>query len=140
MEPRLSLLTLGVEDLAQERAFYRALGWKESAAGNEHVAFFKTGGCVLGLYGKAALADDAAVGAEGSGFRRVTIAHNVRTREEVASVLDEARKAGATILKPAQDTFWGGHHGYFADPEGFLWEVAWNPGFPLDEGGMVLLP
>lgn len=137
MEQRLSLVTLGVSDLGRCRAFYRAMGWRESGASNESVAFFQAGGIVLALWGSEALAEDAGVPSEGSGFRRVALAYNTRTLEEVAVVLAEAEAAGGTILKPAQDTFWGGHAGYFEDPDGHLWEVAWNPGFPLDEAGNV---
>ena len=86
----------------------------------------------MALYPREALADDAGVPTEGSGFTGVTLAHNVRTREEVDAVLDEAVAAGATLVKAAQDVFWGGYSGYFADPEGYLWEVAWNPYFPID--------
>ena len=97
-------------------------------------------GTVLGLYGWAALAEDAHVEADGTGFRGVALAHNVRNREDVARVLAEAEAAGATIMKAAQDVFWGGHSGYFADPEGHLWEVAWNPHAPLDDEGFMQLP
>jgi len=141
MEPRLSLLTLGVADLAASRAFYGRLGFVESSAGNEHVAFFQAGGVVLALFGHGALAADAGVDAtSGGGFRGVALAHNVRERGQVAEILAEAERAGARVVKPAQDVFWGGHSGYFADPDGHLWEVAWNPFFPLDECGRVSLP
>ena len=93
------------------------------------------GGFALGLYGWDALAEDAAVPAEGEGFRGVALAYNGRMRDDVAKVLKHAEAAGATIVKQAEDVFWGGHSGYFADPEGHLWEVAWNPHTPLDEDG-----
>lgn len=141
MEPRISLVTLGVRDLAASRRFYvDGLGWPASPAGNEHVVFLKTRGAVVSLYGRKALAEDATVPEKGSGFRGIALAHNVRTREEVASVLDLARRAGGTVVKPAQDVFWGGHSGYFADPDGHLWEVAWNPQFPLNLMGELELP
>lgn len=141
MEPRLSLVTLGVADLARSRRFYgQGLGWRESSAGNETVAFFQLGGVVLALYGRDALAADAGLEAAGSGFGGIALAQNVRRREDVAAVLDRARAAGAAILKPAQDTFWGGHSGYFADPDGYPWEIAWNPHFPLDADGTVRVP
>jgi uncharacterized glyoxalase superfamily protein PhnB len=94
----------------------------------------------LALYPSEKLAEDAQVPGQGSGFRGVTLAHNVRRREEVGEVLALAAAAGATITKPAQDVFWGGHSGYFADPDGHLWEVVWNPFFPLGEDGSVVVP
>lgn len=139
MEPRLTLLTLGVTDLKASRKFYEALGFETSASGNEDVVFFKTSGIVLALFGREDLAKDASVDSSGSGFRGFTIAHNVRNKEDVARVLEEARQVGAKIVKPAQDVFWGGHCGYFADPDGFLWEVAWNPHSPLNEKGEMTL-
>jgi uncharacterized glyoxalase superfamily protein PhnB len=97
--------------------------------------FFQAGGVALALYPRAALAEDAAVGAAGVGFRSVTIAHNVRAKEDLSAVLAEAQAAGGQVVKPAQDVFWGGHSGYFADPDGHLWEVAWNPFLPLERMG-----
>lgn len=140
MEPRLSLVTLGVADLAASRTFYARLGFVESPAGNEHVAFFPAGGVVLALFGRAALAADAGCPEGGAGFRAVALAHNTRSRDEVAVVLVEAERAGGRIVKPAEDVAWGGHCGYFADPDGHLWEVAWNPFFPMDEAGRLTLP
>lgn len=143
MEPRLSLVTLGVEDLARSRRFYeQGLGWKPSSAGDhENVVFYPLGGMALALYGRAALAADANLKDTGSnGFGGITLAHNVRTREEVDAVLARARQAGARILKPAQDVFWGGYSGYFADPDGHPWEVAWNPHFKLAADGSLQLP
>lgn len=141
MEPRLSLLTLGVNDIGISREFYeKGLGWSVSSASNEHVVFLKTHGAVVALFGKTELAKDAGVDGQGSGFRDFALAHNVRTKEEVTEVLAQAERGGGRIVKPAQDVFWGGHSGYFEDPDGFLWEVAWNPHFPLDEKGEVQLP
>lgn len=141
MEQRFNIVTLGVADLAIARAFYeKGLGWKVSAASSGDIVFFSAGGVVLALYPRAALAEDAAVAAEGAGFRGVTLAHNVRNKEDVAAALKKAAAAGAKILKPAQDVFWGGHSGYFADPDGHLWEVAWNPHFKLNKRGEVELP
>jgi len=140
MQPRLSLVTLGVADVARSRAFYERLGFVASSASNPNVTFFQAGGTVLALFGWSALAQDATVPEQGSGFRGVTLAHNVATKDEVAAVLAEAVAAGATLVKPAQDVFWGGHCGYFADPDGHLWEVAWNPFAPLDGNGNVTLP
>ncbi len=140
MEPRLSLLTLGVADVARSRAFYERLGFTASPTSNQSVTFFPAGGVVLALYGRDALAEDAHVPPEGSGFGGVALAHNVRRREEVAAVLAEAEAAGGRVLKPAQDVFWGGHSGYFADPDGHPWEVAWNPFFSFTEDGRLVLP
>lgn len=140
MEPRLSLITIGVADLARSRAFYEKLGWRASSASQGDIVFFQAGGMALALYPRAALAEDAKVAPEGSGFRAIAIAHNVRAKEEVAIILAEAQAAGASIVKPAQDVFWGGHSGYFADPDGHLWEVAWNPFVPLAADGAFTLP
>ncbi len=140
MDQRLSLVTLGVRDLAAARAFYQRLGWKESPPSNEHVAFFQCGGMILALWSRDALVEDAKVGAAGSGFANVALAQNLRSKEAVDVALAEAEKAGARILKPAQEVFWGGYSGYFADPEGFAWEVAWNPGFAILPDGSVKLP
>lgn len=140
MEQRLSLVTLGVADLARARAFYEALGWVRSVKGAEGVAFYQAGSMAIGLWPRTELAKDAGVSADGGGFRGIALAHNVRTREEVDAVLAEAESVGAAIVKPAGEVFWGGYTGYFADPDGFLWEVAWNPGFPLAEDGALILP
>ena len=140
MEPRLTLVTLGVRDLPRSRAFYQALGFKASKAGDEKVFFFEAGGVVLAVYGRVALADDAHVDEVGSGFAGVSLAHNARSEAEVDAVLAEAVKAGAQLLKPAQKVFWGGYSGYFADPDGHVWEVAFNPHFPLDAAGRLQLP
>lgn len=141
MEARVSFVTLGVRDFQRSVKFYRdGLGFPLSSASKGDVAFFKTGGVVLTLYPTDKLAEDAHVPPEGSGFRGVTLAHNVRSREEVSEVLALAAKAGATITKPAQDTFWGGHGGYFSDPDGHLWEIVFNPYFPFAEDGRVVVP
>lgn len=140
MEPRLSLVTLGVADIARARAFYEALGFKASSDSNENVTFFDAGGVVLALFGRKALADDAHVPDSKPGFSGVALAHNVQSEEAVEAVLLEAKAAGATIIKPAQRAFWGGYSGYFSDPEGHVWEVAYNPFFPFDDAGHVVLP
>ncbi len=141
MEQRLTLVTLGVAEIARSRRFYeQGLGWRPSSAGdNENVVFYQLGGIALGLYGRAALAADARVEDRGPGFGGITLAYNTRTREEVDAVLAQARDAGARILKPAEEAFWGGYSGYFADPDGHPWEVAWNPGFELLADGSVRL-
>jgi uncharacterized glyoxalase superfamily protein PhnB len=141
MEQRISLITLGVHDLVTSRHFYeQGLGWQPSSASNEQVTFFQIGGMVLALYGKTALAQDAHLSHEGTGFGGMALAYNVRQREEVDAVLAEAQTAGATILTSAAETDWGGYAGYFADPDGYPWEVAWNPYFPLLDDGSVQLP
>ncbi|HRO51212.1 MAG TPA: VOC family protein [Hyphomicrobium sp.] len=146
MEPRISLLTLGVEDVARARTFYEKLGFAASSASTDEVAFFAAGGVVLAVFGRAALAKDAGVpdaglgGAGKAAFSGVALAHNVRTDEEVPAVLAAAEAAGGAIVKPAERAFWGGVSGYFSDPDGHLWEVACNPFFPLDADGRVTLP
>ncbi len=141
MEARISLITLGVGDFERARRFYRdGLGWPMSGASGEDVAFFRTGGVVLALYPRPLLAADAHLSPDGSGFGGIALAHNVATREAVDAVLAEAVAAGATLLKPAVDAEWGGYSGYFADPDGYPWEVAWNPHFPLGPDGSVQLP
>ena len=133
MEPRISLITLGVADLARARAFYcDGLGLPAMPQSNEQVVFIGLKSVWLSLYPREALAEDAKLSSTGSGFRGFTLAHNVRTREEVIALLAQAEQAGGKIVKPAQDTFWGGFSGYFADPDGFLWEVAWNPHFWIE--------
>lgn len=133
-------MTLGVDDLARARGFYERLGFRASSVSQGDIVFFQAGGLGLALYPRVALAEDAAVPPVGDGFRGLTLAHNVREREDVAAVLAEAERAGGRIVKPAQDVFWGGHSGYFADPDGHLWEVAWNPHLIPDASGAVTLP
>ena len=140
MEPRLSFVTLGVADMVRSRAFYERLGFKASSVSEEAVAFFDAGGVVLALFGREALAAYAGLDAVGSGFRGVTLAHNVSSEAEVGRVLAEAVAAGARLLRPAEKAFWGGITSYFADPDGHVWEVAYNPFFPLDATGRVQLP
>ena len=141
VEPRLSLITLGVSDMARSRAFYEKLGWEASELSNEDVTFFQAGAMIFGLYGHAALAADAHVADEGRpAYRGVSLAYNGRDKAEVDAVLAEAEAAGAKIIKPAEEVFWGGYSGYFADPDGHLWEVAWNPGFPIADDGTITLP
>jgi catechol 2,3-dioxygenase-like lactoylglutathione lyase family enzyme len=139
MEQRLSVVTLGVRDLERARRFYEALGWRRRNTHAE-VVFFQTGGMVVALFGREALAADAAVAEAGSGFSGVVLAYNTRTREEVDAVLAEAEAAGGSVRKLGQNAFWGGYTGCFADPDGHLWEVAWNPEWTLLEDGSVQLP
>jgi catechol 2,3-dioxygenase-like lactoylglutathione lyase family enzyme len=137
---RPHVITLGSKDLKRSRKFYEQLGFKASSASQGDIVFFSTGGSVLALYPWASLAKDANVKAKGSGFAGVTLAFNVASKGEVAKALSKAEKAGGRILKSAQDVFWGGHSGYFADPDGHLWEVAWNPFFKFDKSGNLKLP
>lgn len=145
MEQRVSLITLGVADIARSRAFYEALGWKASsfgasASGDAAVCFFDLGGIVLSLWGQAALARDARAENKVSAFRGVALAYNTRSKAEVDAVLEDARRAGGRVAKPAADTFYGGYAGYFTDPDGHLWEIAWNPGFKIGADGRISLP
>ncbi len=133
MEPRISIITLGVEDLNRSIAFYRdGLGLPTNYKDGEGIAFFQLKGTWLALYPSAALAEDACLPAERSRFGGITLAHNVASKEEVVQIIERAVSSGATLLKPAADTFWGGFSGYFADPDGHPWEIAWNPFFPLE--------
>jgi uncharacterized protein len=140
MEQRVSLITLGVADLIRSKEFYERLGWRRSMAKAEGIVFFQLGGMAFALYPRDKLAEDANVPSEGRGFSGMTLAYNTRTREEVDSVLAQAAGAGAKIVKPAEGVFWGGYSGYFSDPDGFLWEVAWNPSFQIAEDGSVRIP
>ncbi len=141
MEPRISLITIGVTDLSRAVRFYRdGLGFPTTYQDGDPIAFFRTGGARLAVFPLDELARDIdpAIQPLWSGFSGITLAHNVRTQEEVAMVLDLAAAAGGTIVKPAEDVFFG-RHGYFADPDGYYWEVAWNPGFPIAPDGTLIL-
>jgi catechol 2,3-dioxygenase-like lactoylglutathione lyase family enzyme len=140
MEPRISIVTLGVHDLDRAVAFYKAMGLTPGMLVPGDVAFFQMGGVLLGLWMRQKLADDAGLPNEEAGFSGVALAYNVRSDAEVASMLEAAASAGGRIVKPAQRAFWGGWYGYFADTEGNLWEVAHNPSFPLDADGNISLP
>ena len=134
MEQRVSLITLGTRDMDRLAQFYEAMGWARVDSLDGVIAFDLIGQ-TLGLYPLSALAEEIGLPEAELGRGAVTLAHNVRTKEDVAPVLEAAHAAGATLLKPAQDVFWGGHHGYFADPEDNIWEVTWNPFSPLGPGG-----
>jgi uncharacterized protein len=138
MEQRMSLVTLGVADLGRSLAFYEALGWRRGNE-NPHVAFFQLNGMILALWSRSALAEDAGLVPNEHGFGGIALAYNARSKHDVDAVIAEAERAGARILKAAKDTFWGGYSGYFADPDGHPWEVAWNPEWKLDEQGNVKL-
>jgi catechol 2,3-dioxygenase-like lactoylglutathione lyase family enzyme len=135
---RLSLLTLGVRDVAKAAAFYEALGMRRSSLGDTEVAFFDAGGVVLSLFEAKRLADEACVEELPSGG--FSLAFNVGSEAAVDESISRAAAAGARVLKPGHRAFWGGYIGYFADPEGHVWEVAYNPGFPLADGVLTLPP
>jgi len=141
VEQRISLVTLGVSDIARSRAFYEALGWRGQEV--EETVFFQAGGLAVVLWGRAKLAEDAGVADEGpavDGFGGVVLAHNVGSPAEVNQVLAEAAEAGATVTRAARETFYGGYAGCFRDPDGHVWEVAHNPGFQLGPDGSLTLP
>ncbi|WP_342783519.1 VOC family protein [Reinekea thalattae] len=126
LKPRMSMITLGVTNLERSIEFYKALGFPRRGD-HEDVAFFELNGTWLGLYGREALAEDAEVSADGSGYNSFTISHNVPSEAEVAQAIEHAVSIGGKLVKPAQKAFWGGYSGYFSDPDGHLWEVAYNP-------------
>lgn len=139
MEQRISLVTLGVADLARSRAFYEHLGWRGQQV--EETVFFQAGCMALVLWGADKLADDAGLRASsGEGFRGVALAHNVRSRDDVDAVIAAAKSAGGEVTRPPGDTSYGGYAGYFTDPDGHAWEIAHNPGFALADDGSLTLP
>ncbi|HJQ44354.1 MAG TPA: VOC family protein [Jatrophihabitantaceae bacterium] len=140
--PRISLVTLGVRDLAGTTTFYESIGFELSSASVEgDVSFFRSPGSILALWGVTDLAADAGVEAPTTtGFAGTAFAINVASREEVDDAIEAAGAAGGRVVKPGTATEWGGYNGYFADPEGNLWEVAHNPFWPLDERGLPVLP
>ena len=141
MRQKLNIITLGVSDFDRALKFYESgLGWKKSSASQGDIAFFPLGGMVLALYPRELLAEDATVPANGSGFSGITIAYNAQSEQEVDAVLAEVEKLGATIVKPAQKVFWGGYSGYFKDPDGHLFEVAFNPFLGFDEQDNLVMP
>ena len=143
MDPRISLVTLGVTNLERSLKFYRdGLCWPLSSASVDGVvAFFRTGGTILALHPYSMLAQDAQLSEKRTdGFCGITLSHNVHRPEEVDAILQQAASSGGTILKAATTTDWGGVHGYFADCDGYTWEVAWNPGFPFNPDGSLCLP
>ncbi len=134
MEQRVSLITLGARDMTVMAAFYKALRWVPADSPDGVIAFDLIGQ-TLGLYPLAYLARDIGIPVEAMGHGAMTLSHNVRKKDDVAPLLARAEAAGARVLKPAHDVFWGGHIGYFADPEGHVWEIAWNPFSPLAQDG-----
>lgn len=134
----MSVITLGVGDLARSRTFYEALGWTPSPRSDDDVVFFQAGGMIVALWDRGKLAQDSTVDDPG-GWGGVTLAHNVASPQEVDAVLAQAEAAGATIGRPGGETFWGGYSGVFVDPDGHPWEVAHNPGWVLGEDGTIRL-
>ena len=140
MNQHLHIITLGVRDLEASRKFYaETLGWKLSAAGNEGIAFFQTSGVVLALFPREELAKDAMTDPEGNGFSGFTLAHNARSEAEVDEIIADLKSKGVKIVKEPQKVFWGGYSSYFADPDDYRWEVAYNPFFAFDEDGNLKL-
>lgn len=139
MEPRLTIVTLGVADYRRAKAFYEAMGWS-CTLDIEETAFFQANGVVLVLWGRDKLARDTGVSDEGARWGGITLAHNVRSREEVDSIIEDARKNGAEIAREPGETFYGGYAGIFRDLDGHAWEIAFNPGFGMDvQDNIVLL-
>ena len=140
LHPHVSMIGIGTTDLARSVAFYEALGWRRSPASTETMVFLRLANLALGLHPRDMLAADAGVSSEGAGFRAVTIAHNVNSRDEVDRAFDIVREAGGRIGKPPEEVRWGGYSGYFADPDGNLWEIAHNPFTELNDDGTLVLP
>jgi predicted lactoylglutathione lyase len=138
VDQRISLVTLGVADLARARAFYEAMGWRGREA--EETVFFQTGALALILWGRDKLAADSGVSDPGGGFDGVTLAQNVRSQAEVEQIVATAAQAGATVTRAPSTTFYGGYAGVFLDPDGHAWEIAFNPHFTLTDDGALVLP
>jgi uncharacterized protein len=139
VEPRITIVTLGVADYRRAKAFYEALGWT-CTLDIEETAFFQANGVVLVLWGRDKLAKDTGVADDGARWGGITLAHNVRSREEVDALIEEARRNGAEIAREPDETFYGGYAGIFRDLDGHAWEIAFNPGFGMDVQGNVVLP
>ncbi|WP_410809592.1 VOC family protein [Micromonospora sp. 067-2] len=139
MEQRISLVTLGVSDLGRSTAFYERLGWRGQEV--EETVFFQVGGLAMVLWRRDKVAEDAGIDDSGTGgFGGMTLAQNVRSRAEVDELMAVAAAAGAEVTTPARETFYGGYAGFFTDPDGHVWEIAWNPGFPLASDGTLTVP
>ena len=138
MEQRISIVTLGVDDLARARAFYERMGWRGQEV--EETVFFQAGPLALVLWGRDKLAADSGVPDDGSGFDRMTLAQNVRSAAEVDAVVAAAAEAGASVTRQPATTFYGGYAGVFLDPDGHAWEIAFNPGFTITDDGALVLP
>lgn len=141
MQQRLNIVGLGVADVAAATEFYRRLGWQPSSVSNPHITFFQAGGAIVSLFGRQDLMEEAGIeDVVGAGSPGVTLACNVASRDEVDAILAEAEATGGRITAPAVDRDWGGYSGYFTDPDGHAWEVAWNPYFEIAADGTVTLP
>ena len=141
MRQKLNLITLGVDDFDRAINFYEhGLGWKKSSSSTDDLALFPLGGIVLALYPRKLLAEDAMTDPAGTGFPGITLSYNAKSEQEVNEVLLEAKGLGATIIKPAQKAFWGGYSGYFRDPDGYIFEVAYNPFWELDSNDNIQMP
>lgn len=139
MDQRVSMVTLGVSDLSRAVDFYQRLGWQGQEV--DETVFYQLGGLGLVLWGDDKLADDAGLEPTApTGFRGVVLAHNVRQKQDVDAVMAEAHAAGGAVVRAPIETFYGGYAGYFADPDGHVWEVAYNPGFPLNDDGSLTIP
>jgi hypothetical protein len=140
MDQYMHLITLGVHDFERSLKFYsHTLGWKPARASSDDVAFFQAGGVVFAIYPREKLAEDAFTSPNGTGFSGMTLAYNARSETEVDEIIRELKAKGVQINKEPQKVFWGGYSSYFADPDGFLWEVAFNPYFPFDKNGNLKL-
>jgi catechol 2,3-dioxygenase-like lactoylglutathione lyase family enzyme len=140
MNQHLHLVTLGVNDLKKSVEFYtKILGWKPASNSSDDIAFFQAGGAVFAIYPREALAEDAVISPDGSGFAGFTLAYNARSESEVDEVISDLKAKGVRIIKEPQKVFWGGYSSYFADPDDYRWEVAYNPFFPFDESGNLKL-
>ena len=137
---RVTLITLGVQDLAASRAFYKALGWEESSRSQEDVVFFQINGLVLGLFGLKNLAKDQGRPDAPLGVGAMTLAQNFENEASVDAAFAKALECGATALKAPEKVFWGGYSGYYADLDGHVWELAYNPFWPLEKDGSLVLP
>ena len=140
MDQHVHIITLGVRDFETSKKFYtETLGWKSSNASNDDIAFFQAGGIVLAIYPREKLAEDAVIAPESSGFSGFTLAYNARTESEVDEIISDLQSRGVKIVKEPQKVFWGGYSSYFADPDDYRWEVAYNPYFQFDENGNLKL-
>lgn len=141
MRQKLNIITLGVANFERALRFYEdELGWKKSPASTGDIAFFPLGGMVLGIYPRKELAEDITIDDKGSGFSGITLAYNAKDENEVNHVLEKVVSLGAKLIKPAQKVFWGGYSGYFSDPDGHIFEVAFNPFWSIDEHDNLNIP
>ena len=138
MEQRLTIITLGVSDLKNSTEFYESkFGWKKAESSNEHISFFSLNGILLALFSRNKLAEDASVSPEGDGFNAFSLAYNTRSKKEVDLIIEELRSKGVKVIKEPQKVNWGGYSSYVSDPDGNLWEIAFNPYLELDKEGNV---